>query len=207
MKLTLHRALSELKTIDKRIVDTINKINPVEIYQKDKKIKGFIEKDKFEEQAKSDFDSILSLIKRKNTIKCAIVLKNAETKVTVNQQEMSIAEAITYKDLLLFKKSLIDKLKLQFTAVKASLEKRNFEVSQQLQSNIEAMLGKDNVKSNKEDIETLTKPFLSMNEWHLSDPLDIEKKITELEEEYNKFYSEVDSVLSEINAVTTIEIE
>lgn len=207
MKLTLHRALSELKTIDKRIVDTINKINPVEIYQKDKKIKGFIEKDKFEEQAKSDFDSILSLIKRKNTIKCAIVLKNAETKVTVNQQEMSIAEAITYKDLLLFKKSLIDKLKLQFTAVKASLEKRNFEVSQQLQSNIEAMLGKDNVKSNKEDIETIAKPFLSMNEWHLSDPLDIEKKITGLEEEYNKFYSEVDSVLSEINAVTTIEIE
>lgn len=207
MKLTLHRALSELKTIDKRIKDTIISLKPVEIYQKDKKIKGHIEKEEFEKQAIANFDSIIALIKRKNLIKCAIVLKNATTKVTINGEQMSIAEAITYKDLLQYKKELIDKLHLQFNAVKASLEKNNFEVSQQLQKNIEAMLGKDNVKSSKEDIETLSKPFLSMNEWHLVDPLKVEDKINTLVEEYNKFYSEVDSVLSEANAITTIEIE
>ncbi len=207
MKLTLHRALSELKTIDKRIKDTIISLKPVEIYQKDKKIKGHIEKEEFEKQAIANFDSIIALIKRKNLIKCAIVLKNATTEVVVNGEKMSIAEAITYKDLLQYKKELIDKLHLQFNAVKASLEKNNFEVSQQLQKNIEAMLGKDNVKSSKEDIETLSKPFLSMNEWHLVDPLKVEDKINTLVEEYNKFYSEVDSVLSEANAITTIEIE
>jgi hypothetical protein len=47
---------------------------------------------------------------------------------------------------------------------------------------------------------------MESNEWHLSDPLNIVDKIDALEKEVSEFETEVDATLSEINAITFIEI-
>jgi hypothetical protein len=119
---------------------------------------------------------------------------------------MSIADAITYKSVVSYKKTLIEDLKSKYARVKADMESKNMLVEQNLQKVLEATFGKDNVKTTKDDMDAVRKPFLESNEWSLVDPLKIESTIEKLEKELGEFESEVDAVLSEINAITLIEI-
>jgi hypothetical protein len=119
---------------------------------------------------------------------------------------MSIAEAINYKNLIPVKKSFILHLKDKYTRSKAELERQNTVVDKNVQAILEATFGKENVKVTDSDIESVQKPYLQKNQFHLVDPLNIEKTISQLENEVMEFESEVDSVLSEINAITEIAI-
>ena len=47
----------------------------------------------------------------------------------------------------------------------------------------------------------------NLNKIKILDPIGIESKIKELSEEINAFNTEVDAVLSEINSITTIELD
>ena len=66
--------------------------------------------------------------------------------------------------------------------------------------------GDDSVKPNDEDVKNIVEPFVKRNEFHLVDPLKIEETIEQLQIEVDEFEVEVDAVLSEINALTEIEI-
>jgi len=83
-KMTIHRALSELKLIDSKIEKQINEIIAVGIYQKGKNINGYISPDEFKSSAKSKYDSVNDLIARKCNIKSAIVDSNSKTNVYSN---------------------------------------------------------------------------------------------------------------------------
>ncbi len=96
-KMTIHRGLAELKLIDARIEKGINEIIPNAVYQKEKPIEGHLSLDEFSKYAQSKYDSIVSLMDRKNKIKTAIVKKNAEVEITVAGSTMTIADAITKK--------------------------------------------------------------------------------------------------------------
>lgn len=52
-KMTIHRALAELKLIDSKIQKAINDINPTGLMQKDKLVNNLYEKSKFDDDAKS----------------------------------------------------------------------------------------------------------------------------------------------------------
>lgn len=67
-KMTIHRALSELKLIDAKIEKQINELIPSGVYQKGKLVEGYITEADFEKSAKSKFDSVNDLIERKNKI-------------------------------------------------------------------------------------------------------------------------------------------
>lgn len=206
MKISLHRALSELKLIDAKIEKLILEIEPNGLKQKGKMINGYYEEEDFSKNAKSKFQAVNDLIERKVKIKAAIVKANAETMVTIGEREMTIADAITYKSIVAYKKSLIESLKSKFARTKKEMEHKNLLLEQNLQKVLEATFGKDNVKITKDDVEAVRKPFLESNEWLLADPLKVESTIERLEQEVGDFESEVDAVLSEINAVTLIEI-
>ena len=93
--MSLHRALSELKTLDKRIHKQIDDSKFVGVKHKNKKVNLFQDEKEFIREAKADYQSIIDLITRKQKIKKAIVEANANTKVTVAGKEMTIADAIT----------------------------------------------------------------------------------------------------------------
>ena len=204
--MTIHRALSELKLIDSRIEKSINSIEPTGIMQKDKLVNGFYKKEDFENDAKSRFQSVIDLIERKNKIKSAIVKANGITKVDINGNKMTIADAINLKAVIDFKKKLIETLMQKHRNAKANAERNNEKVNASALKLAEAALQKDNVKINDGDAVAITEPFIKRNEFHLVDPLKIEELTEKLQNEVNKFESEVDAVLSEINAVTFIEI-
>jgi hypothetical protein len=205
-KMTIHRALSELKLIDSKIEKQINEIVPSGIYQKGKLINNYVKEEDFSTSAKSKFDSVNDLIARKNAIKSAIVEANGVTKVKVSEKEMTIADAINFKAVVKFKKKLIETLKARQQQAVAQLNQQNTIVEQNVQRILEATFGKENVKAGKDDVESVRKPYMDANEFHLFDPLKVAEKVEAMEKEVGDFEMEVDAVLSEINAVTFIEV-
>jgi len=117
MKVTIHRALAELKLIDAKIEKAIADIQPSAIYQKDKLIGGYMKNEDFKTSAVSNYASATDLIKRKQKIKALIVESNSKTKVKVGDTEMTIAEAITEKDNVKFKKQLIQTLQAKHNRI------------------------------------------------------------------------------------------
>lgn len=203
-KMTIHRGLSELKLIDSKIEKQIGEIAPVGVFQKGKLINQYIVAEDFNSAATSKYDSITDLINRKIKIKSAIVAANGTTRVKIAESEMTIADAISLKENIKFKKNLIISLRQKFAQNVGQLNNNNSIVEQNVQRLLEATFGKENVKVGATDIESVRKPYIESNEWHLADPLKISEKINSLEKEVGDFESEVDAVLSEINAVTFI---
>lgn len=207
-KMTIHRALAELKLIDNKIEKAIKNIQPTGIVQKDRLVNNLYQKEVFEKEAKSKYQSVNDLITRKNKIKCAIVKKNGETKVTIADKEMTIADAINYKTIVDFKKMLIKELSGKHEGVKTKFEVNNEEVNKVALENAQIMLGRqgdEKVKPTDEDVKKIIQPFIKRNEYHMVDPLGVEKVIEDTEKEVIDFETEVDAALSEINATTLIE--
>lgn len=208
-KMTIHRGLAELKLIDSKIEKQILQFEGLGIKQKDKPVKTntvVLSQDDFENKVKSSYDSIMSLIKRKSEIKAAIVAINTETLVKISNMEMSIADAITHKSNISLIKQFITKMKSNHSQVIGALNNNQNVTDTNLQKLLEASFGKDNTKVSKEDVDNISKPFLDNNTWTLVDPLKLSEKIEKLDKEVSNFEMEVDAVLSEINAVTYIEI-
>lgn len=205
-KMTIHRALAELKLIDSKIEKQIQEITPVGIYQKGKLINGHAQEDEFKLQAQSKYQSVIDLIDRKNKIKSAIVISNGVTQVSVSGASMTVADAINFKTVIKFKKALTEKLKLMYRQYLGQMNKNNETVEQNVQALLKAALGKDSVEASASDVEAIRKPYMEANEFMLFDPLKIEAKVEVSEKEVSDFEMEVDAVLSETNAVTFIEI-
>ncbi len=101
---------------------------------------------------------------------------------------------------------MIDKLNRSHKKSVADLTNNNGVVEKNVQILLEHTFGKESTKADARDIEAIRKPYLENNEFHLADPLSVEKVIEAMEKEISTFESEVDAVLSESNAVTLIEI-
>lgn len=204
-KVTIHRALSELKLINARIVKGIESVVPSGIQQKDKLVNNVYKLDDFEKSARENFQSVTDLIDRRTRIKSAVVLANGVTKVKIAGKEMTIADAINTKGILVLKKQLIENLRKKHNNAKATLEKNNASVDANALELAKVAVGKQGVKIGDDDAQKVIGPYIENNKFSLIDPLDIEKKIADMEKEITDFEAEVDAVLSEINATTFIE--
>jgi hypothetical protein len=172
-------------------------------------VNGFHEKETFEKEAKSKLQSVTDLIERKNKIKSAIVEANGKTKVEIGGNKMTIADAINFKSLIVFKKNLISELTKKHNQVKGRFTTENEKVNNVALENAKIMLGKqgdDKVKPTDDDVKAIIEPFVKRNEVHLVDPLKAEELILKMQNEVDEFELEVDAVLSEVNAITIIEI-
>jgi len=205
MEISIHRALAELKLLDKKITKSINEapLFCVALKNGDKTI-GNDSLENYKKKVEGNLDSTLALIERREQIKAKIMYSNAVTKVKVAGKEMTVAEAIEKKNNLKYKKLFLDRLKKDLYLVNNQIEDKNSELSDRLESFLKATLG-DN--PSKKEIESVSDLFMDRNELKLYDPIGIEKKIEELEEEIDGFVMEVDFVLSESNSKTTIEVD
>ena len=205
MKMTIHRALAELKLLDKRINKLISE-SPHYCLPKKKEDKtiGNDILGVYYEKVEGNFDSTISLIKRREQIKSKIMYSNAVTKVVVVGEEMTIAEAIERKNNIKYKEQLLNRLKTDLCYAKNQVEDANSKLSDRLESFLKVTLG-DN--PSPKEIETISKMFMDKNEVVLYDPIHIENKISQLEKEIEEFLMEVDFILSESNSKTTIELD
>ena len=206
--MTIHRALAELKLIDSKIEKAISVIEPTGIMQVNKLVNNFYKKEDFENDAKSKFQSVIDLIERKNKIKSAIVTANGVTEVNISGIKMTIADAINFKSIIVFKKNLIETLIKKHNAIKSKFIIENEKIEKIALENAKIMIGKEGdnkVKPTDEDVKNIIEPFIKRNEFHLVDPLKVEQLTEKLQKEVSDFEVEVDAVLSEVNAITIIE--
>jgi hypothetical protein len=208
MKLSITRALSELKLLSSRIERAISDSNLIITHKKSaKKVDTIHTPEEFTQNAKASYQSITDLINRRKAIKSAIVKSNAETFVTINGKSMSVAEAIERKDSISFEQTLLNHMKSQLNSAKALCQRSNDVVQLKLDELLITTFGKEGkAKVSPDEIESVSKPYLAQNEWEVLDILKLEIKIKELSDEIEGFLAECDYVLVTSNCITQIEI-
>ncbi|MDM5296827.1 hypothetical protein QUF51_01380 [Bacillus pumilus] len=205
MEMTITRALSELKMLDKRINRTIDEavLGGLMIGQNIQH--GFRNQEEIQQKAKADEQSIQALIKRRNAIKAAIVVSNATTTIDVASVSMTVAEAIERKTSIDYDIRYLKKLKKVYTELIDRAEQINKDVKNRLDQHLETLFGKDG-KLRAAANEEIVKSFLAENEATIIDPLHLRVKIEQLSKDIEGFQMEVDFSLSESNTLTKIEI-
>lgn len=196
--ISITRALSELKLLDKRIQKGIKDADFLS-YEINKKnaLKTF--------QPKEQLQSVEDLITRRSLLKAKIMESNAKTVVKIAGKDMLVIEAIEMKETIQYKKSLLNTLQSTRKSVRSKIESINEDVKYRLDGLLQANFGKES-KTKDSETDAISKPFLERNEAKEVDLIDIDKKIDELENEILSFESEVDFILSESNSLTKIEI-
>ena len=207
-KMTVHKALAELKTLDDRINSEItgsvfvraNRHNNMKIFGKT--IPDFMA------DTESSYQSVKALINRRNAMKRAVVLSNAVTKVEIGGVEYTIAEAIEMNNHGM--ENLVELrncLREQYSSVKRMVESENGDkLVKACENYIQATFGTKE-KINNPDIEMAQKAYMTNNAYDIVTGLDIEKVIKELTDRIDTFKAEVDSALSVSNALTVIEFD
>ncbi|WP_010500012.1 hypothetical protein [Paenibacillus elgii] len=205
MEISITRGLAELKTLDARINKVINESSFISMTTGKKVLAGYQSNFQFEDKAKSNYQSVQDLIKRRNAIKAAIVQSNAVTKVNVADKEMTVAEAIERKTSIIYEQNLVNKMKIEFVNVIRRYEQEDEKVKERLDELLKTTFGKD-VKVSNDQYDSTAKPFLEQNEPKLIDPLKLKDEIDKIEKNIEDFLMNVDFVLSESNTITKIII-
>ena len=207
-KMTVHKALAELKTLDDRINSEItgsvfvraNRHNNMKIFGKT--IPDFMA------DTESSYQSVKALINRRNAMKRAVVLSNAITKVNIGGVEYTVAEAIEMNNHGM--ENLVELrncLREQYSSVKRMVESENGDkLVKACENYIQATFGTKE-KVNNPDIETAQKVYMANNTYDIVTGFDIEKIIKELTDRIDAFKAEIDSALSVSNALTVIEFD
>lgn len=205
MEISVAKALVELKTLDSRIQKEINNgVFIAGLKKSSKKVNNIYTRDEFEKLVKSTYESVLSLMERKKVIKSAVVQSNSVTMVTVDGKPMTVAEAIERKKSIELDKMLFNQMQSQYKSAKAFVDGNNEIVEQKLQTLLEQSVTSD--KKETIDMKGFSDAFRETNSFEIINPLKVQDKIKELEDDITNFLADVDSVLTESNVLTKITI-
>ncbi len=202
-KITITRALAELKLLDSRIDKLIDETKFAVCVTK--KTNYNINKNDFSSNVLSKHQSLMDLIRRRENIKAAIIRSNVATVVKIGTKSMTVANAIEMKVTMKYMENLLSTLRRQRQQVTNECESHKSRVKQAIDANITQMCSRD-VKPDPSTIQDITDMMWKNDPVEIYDPIGLDKTIDVLEEEIEEFKLNVDFVLSESNSLTTIEI-
>ena len=205
-RISLHRALSELKMLNERIQSATYRVVLTRANRKsNEKIEG-MSIDEYKKEMQGSYDKVTSLIQYRNKMKALVVESNANTIVKIGATEMTVAEAIERKQSIAYEKELLNHLRRQYLEAIEEVTAANEALPEKLENYLINILGSKEKQSSSEEVRLHTDTFMKRNEYELIDPMQVKKIIDELAAKIEEFESEVDAVLSESNATTFIEI-
>lgn len=201
--LSITRALVELKTLDARI----NKIsdNTNWIILKTKNRNSIVIEEEYKKNILSEYQSLNDLIIRRDKIKTAIMMSNTSTYVELGENKMTVAQAIDYKKTIEYKKNLLNVMKRQSQYATVEYENHKQKVQNKIDENIKVICGKDS-KPDESVIKSVSDGITKGDPVEIYDPLNLDKIIKELETMIEDFSANIDYILSESNALTTITV-
>lgn len=209
-KLLITQALDERDLLTKRIKKAIEgTVFVAAVREKDQKLNG-VDIAKIEEEAKSNWNSIMDMIDRYERITKAIIQSNATLTIKFSDgTEMTKAEAIAKKNLYKEGKSLIDTLmntivRQQRTAI-VNFDKYDQSYTSMRQEFMNNLLQAEKSKELTSDqvasVDTMAKPY----EAKMIDPLYVSEKINNSKDKIDTFLAEVDTLIKVSNATEYIE--
>ncbi|MGN8836551.1 hypothetical protein ACTNCI_06180 [Mitsuokella jalaludinii] len=216
MEITIHRALSQLKTTQARIEDRFSK----DIY-----ISSTIGKtgmaegrpvDAVEREIRSNYDSMCQLLRNFETLKLAIIRSNSgiteeSTNIRtgeVDGRQMTVAEAIAIQKYVLpFWSRFVGHLEAQLNETKRSVEAANNQANREISSMLDTFSNKDSKNLDQAQVNTITEAYQQNKFRRLVDPLELVRKIDKLHHQIDELAVSVDAFLSESNAISHITVE
>ena len=204
-KKSITRALVELKTIDKRITNRIENSNFINISYGKHPVSGYADNKEAEKEFKSNYKSVEDLIERRRKIKSLIVNSNATTKVMINGQEMTVAEAIERKNSIAQEQLFVDYLMRQYSNVIRRSDEHASNLDETVKSIADALVGRQ-AKLKDEDTDKIKSIAESAQKAELIDPNNLRVCIEKKKEGIENFLREVDIILSESNTRTEIKV-
>lgn len=208
-KMTVHQALCEIKVSDKKLSKVFEGLDVVAANRANAKKVNGIDPTEYANNAKSEYQKALDLIKRNVAIKKAVNEYNAKTIITVGGKDYSVAQAIyMMQHGISEKKSLIKVLTNRLRDVELRLHDENGRsLDEAAERNAVIQFG--SAKENKKAAEYLDfiNNYKEQNQYVLVDPLNIREEIEKLQDDVDAFESNVDSAIQVSNATTEITIE
>ncbi len=207
-QMTLTRALNEVKLTEKKIAGLTDKMTGWTIITKNGKITSskYDNLDQFESTVKTNKDKVNTLIDYRNKVKRALIAANNITQVTIGGKTMTIADAIDRKAFATTELNLYRKISLDVKNTQNQFDAEQRKVDMKVDDLINTALEGDG-KKDPEVVKGIEKSVRENNKFVLEDKNKITQWVETSIEEVEEFLNEVDFVLSEVNAKTTIEID
>lgn len=207
--MTIHKALTELKTLQSRIENEINRTEFVATNKhSNTKYRGQPVAD-YVKSVQDAYKSIRSMINRRNAIKQAITKSNAVSWVEIGGKTYTVAEAIDMKQIGSENlRRLAASIENQLGVNRAYCERENGEkLDARADQYIKNLYEGAEMKNLSEEVRKVREEFVASQTVDLIDPIGAENVLKELRDSIEAFMSDVDSALSVSNALTTIEVE
>lgn len=208
-KMTVTKALSELKILDKRIESEICEAQFCAANKHLQRTLNGKPIEKAKDEMQGVYDKITSLIKRRNAIKKALTLSNATATVKINGITMTVAEAIYFKtNGIEYEKELLEAMSDQYNRVQSILAQNNGDkLAKECEQYIVNTFGAKETRVDNADVEKMRESYIRDNTYEIIEGVNTKQIIEELKDKIDKFETEVDGEITVSNATTTIEIE
>lgn len=119
---------------------------------------------------------------------------------------MTVVEAIELKTSVVYRQTYLNQLCRQLVTGKQAVERANADLESKIEASLNTVYGSEKAKISSELVDQIAKPQRLQKEQSLLDPGKIEAKIEKIQEEISAIESELDFVLSESNARTTVTV-
>lgn len=207
--MTVHKALSELKVLDARIRKETRELSfAVANKHGNAKISG-IPVEEYKKDAKSKYDSVRTLINRRNAIKQALTNSNAVTKVKIDDKEYTVAEAIDMKNYAMaYYSNVLSIMESQYEVAKSKADQENGEkLDRRADTHVQSMFEGADMKNMSDEIKKTRDDFIKSQTVEIIDPIGVVGEMQRLRDYIDAFMVNVDSALSVSNALTTLSVE
>lgn len=208
--MSITRALTRAKTIEKQLARLVESQYVVTLMKREVDDVSDIFKDNLK-MTKSNFDQFNDLFAELNNIKAAVRKSNEVTKVVIGGEELSVADALVYKNTIVYRNNFLDRITRENRNAESRVEQSKISADTKFASVRENLIKNSQGQDVSEDY---LKTVLTEEERRLKKAI-VEVKVSGINNvnEYieaerkriDTFLEEVDYVLSESNATTIIE--
>lgn len=213
MEMLIAQALDERDLLKKKIEDAILGTTFVSAKKVSRSVcYNNAEVKKYEEDTTSTYQSIKDMIKRYYMIIQKIAESNAQTKIKVNDTEMTISAAISIlKDISnksYFYSMLMSKMEKDYKLISDLITRNNNITDQNKNNYLQAIIAKNDDKkaATNEQIEHVSK-LVKDDYSEFVDPINITDEIKKLREEDNDLRNKIQTAIKISNATTIINID
>ena len=216
-KMLVTQALDQRDLLVKKICCKIRKASFTETkkHNEEKVMERRVTQKEFEKEARSSYQQIIDLIHWYDKVDQAILRSNAETIIETSYGAMSIANALALRSRLNcsnaydsdsnFEGNLMMKLQEELNEKIRVMEQKNKGLQNTAETMRLSILGKD-TKTKDETPLKVVDVYVQENTTELIDPLNVRKKINELNERRETILNELDTKIKVSNATTFVEI-
>lgn len=208
--MSITRALTRAKTIEKQLTRLVESQYVVTLMKREVDDVSDVFKDNLK-MTKSNFDQFNDLFAELNNIKAAVRKSNEVTKVVIGGEELTVADALVYKNTIVYRNNFLDRITRENRNAESRVEQSKINADNKFASVRENLIKNSQGQDVSEDY---LKTVLTEEERRLKKAI-VEVKVSGINnvnefieaerKRIDTFIEEVDYVLSESNATTIIE--